>query len=349
MNKDTVLIVDDQSINRDMLSMMIEDDYKEILKASNGLEAIQYIDKYKDSLAAILLDIVMPVMDGMQVLEYLKKNNLSEHIPVLIISSADSASTEKQALELGAADFIKKPFDTALVQRRLKNISELYIYKEQLENTVEEQIVELKEQAKSLKQSKLRIIDIIGTIVESRNLESGEHIQRVKKYTKIIGNKMMELYPEYNLDKELIEVITNASSLHDIGKIAIPDSILLKPGKLTKEEFEIMKTHTIEGAKMIENIDNAWDELYDKISYNITRYHHEKYDGKGYPDGLVGDNIPIEAQIVSIADVYDALINERCYKDAFSKDKAFDMILNGECGMFNPKILECFKSLKNEL
>lgn len=347
--KKSILIIDDTALNRDMLSMILEEDYETIYKASNGLEGIKAIDKYSDSLIAILLDLIMPVMDGIQVLEYMKKKNLTEKIPVIIISTSNSSSVEKQALDLGAADFIKKPFDTALIRRRVKNISELYIYKENLENTVEDQIKELKEQAESLKQSKLNIIDVIGTIVESRNLESGEHIQRVKKYTNIIANKVMQEYPEYNLTAELVEIITNASSLHDIGKIAIPDSILLKPGKLTSEEFEIMKSHTIEGSKMITNIDNVWDQLYDEISYNITRYHHERFNGKGYPDGLSGDDIPIEAQIVSIADVYDALINVRCYKDAYSKDKAFEMILNGECGEFNPKIINCFKLVKDVL
>ena len=186
------------------------------------------------------------------------------------------------------------------------------------------------------------MIDILGTVVEYRNLESGQHIERVKGYTKLLAEQLMKDYPEYGLTSDKVSVITSASALHDIGKIAIPDAILMKPGKLTQEEFEYMKSHTTKGGEILNSIKNVWDEEYGKVSYEICRHHHERYDGRGYPDGLKGEQIPLSAQIVSIADVYDALVNERVYKSAFSKEKAFQMIVTGECGVFSPKLLDCF-------
>jgi putative two-component system response regulator len=179
-------------------------------------------------------------------------------------------------------------------------------------------------------------------------MESGEHIQRVKGYTEILANEMMKDYPEYELNTKKIELIVSASALHDIGKISIPDNILMKPGKLTKDEYEYMKSHTLRGCEILNQIKGAWDQEYSKYSYEICRYHHERYDGRGYPDGLKGDDIPISAQLVSIADVYDALVNERVYKDAFSKDQAFQMITQGECGVFSPKLLEAFRKVRRE-
>lgn len=342
MKRTAVLIVDDSKINRDMLTIILEDEYGSVITAENGVKAIEKIEESRESISVILLDICMPIMDGLEVLGYMKKNDLIDDIPVLIISADSSQKMEKQTLEMGAADFIKKPFDTAIIRRRVKNISDLYTYKAELEEKVEEQVVELKAKAEELRKSKLAIIDVIGTIVESRNLESGEHIQRVKTYTNIIANKIKDLYPEYGLTDELIKLITNASALHDIGKISIPDNVLLKPGKLTKEEFEIMKTHTTEGCKILQNIKNAWSEDFATIAYQICRYHHERYDGSGYPDKLAGDDIPIAAQIVSIADVFDALINKRCYKDALPYEVAIEMIVGGDCGVFSEKLLKCF-------
>lgn len=349
MNRDLVLVVDDNSINRDMLTIILEVDYPNIICAENGVRALEAIEKYERRLSVILLDIIMPVMDGLEVLHYMNKNNLVNDIPVLIISSDTSASIEKQVFDLGAIDFIKKPFNTAIIRRRIRNAVDLFNYKNNLEEKIKEQTIQLKEQTKKLERNKLNVIDVIGAIVESRNMESNGHIKRVKKYTNIIAKKIKILYPEYGLTDELVDIITNVSSLHDIGKISIPDNILLKQDQFTDEEYEIMKTHTTKGCKMLVNIEGVWDEIYDKIGYNICRYHHERYDGKGYPDNLVGDEIPIEAQIVSIADVYDALTNKRCYKDTISKDKAIDMIANGECGQFSPKMIDCLLLSKDEL
>lgn len=214
--------------------------------------------------------------------------------------------------------------------------------------TLRKQYKVLQLQAERLHQSNEKIIDILGTVVEYRNLESGEHINRVKGFTKILAAKLMEEYPEYGLTPVSVDMISSASALHDIGKIAIPDHILLKPGRLTAEEFEYMKSHTTRGCDILKSIEGVWDDSYGKLSYEICRHHHERYDGKGYPDSLKGEEIPIAAQIVSVADVYDALVTERVYKSAYSKDEAFHMIINGECGMFSPKLLECFRHVRKD-
>lgn len=352
--KAKVLIVDDMELNRDILEEILEDNY-EIRKAQDGIEALDIIDKEKNDIGIILLDLMMPMLDGFGVLEELKKRNLINRIPVIAISSDASMDSEKQCFNYGVSDFIKKPFSEELVKLRVGNVVDLYSYKNNLEDKVEKQTEilrnqnqTLKKQAEQLAESNQKIIDVLGTVVESRNLESGQHINRVKNYTEILARQVMEDYPEYGLTEHIIDVMVPASALHDVGKIAIPDSILLKPGRLTPEEFAVMKEHTTRGCDIINNIQGAWNDEYAKMSYEICRHHHEKYDGKGYPDGLSGDDIPISAQIVSVADVYDALVNERVYKDAFSKEKAFNMIMGGECGQFSPKLMSAFTKVRNK-
>jgi putative two-component system response regulator len=283
----------------------------------------------------------------------MEKQGYIEKIPVLVISGENSVSIEKRCFELGISDFIRKPFDNTLVRKRVQNVAELYSYKKNLEEKIRQQTGTLRtqysllqKQAKELEKKNENIIDILGTVVECRDMESGEHIQRVKGYTQILANEMMQDYPEYGLNAKKIAVIVSASALHDIGKIAIPDHILLKPGRLTADEYEYMKSHTTRGCEILNHIKGAWDEEYGKCSYEICRHHHERYDGKGYPDGLSGDEIPISAQLVSIADVYDALVNERVYKDAVPKEQAFQMIVQGECGVFSPKLLEAFRKAR---
>lgn len=352
--RNTILIVDDVDINRDILSEILKPEY-DILMAENGLEALEVLEKNKDKIAVMLLDLMMPKLDGFGVLEQLKKKSWDKQIAVIIISGENAIQTESKCFELGVADYIHRPFDNYLVRKRVSNTISLYRNQEELEQKVEKQTEVLRkqyqllmQQAHQLKQSKEKVIDILGTVVEYRNLESGEHIKRVKGYTRILAERLMKDYPEFALTRERIEVIVVASALHDVGKIAIPDSILLKPGKLTDEEFEYMKSHTTRGCEIIDNIEGTWDEEYGKTSYEICRYHHERYDGRGYPDGLKGEDIPISAQLVSIADVYDALVNERVYKSAFSKEKAFQMIITGECGVFSPKLLDCFWNTRKE-
>ena len=350
--KNKVLIVDDALINRDILKEILKDTY-DILEAEDGKTALEILDAENNEISAILLDLLMPVMDGFQVLEELNARKLIEKIPVLVISGENSTQNEQRCFELGIADFIGKPFNAHLVRKRVQNAAEHYAYRNELEAKVEEQTNvlrkayrTLKNQAEQLMRRNQDIIEILGTVVEYRNMESGEHVKRVGEYTRILAETFMVEYPEYGLTQDKINVIVSASALHDIGKITIPDSILLKPGRLTKDEFEYMKSHTTRGCELLESMKNVLDPQYEKVSYEICRHHHERFDGKGYPDALVGDAIPISAQLVSVADVYDALVNERCYKDAFSPEEAFHMIVNGECGVFSPRLMEVFRKVR---
>ena len=350
--RNKILIVDDVEINRELLAEMLKDEY-EILMAKNGLEALEILEQCHDDIAALLLDLVMPKMDGFTVLEILNTKSWGSQLAIMIISGDTAVQTEKRCFALGVADFVHRPFNSGLVKKRVDNVVSLFQYRAELEQKVEQQTEALKNQnellraqAEQLRASRERVIDILGTVVEYRNLESGEHIKRVKAYTRILAEALMHEYPEYKLTDRKIEVIVSASALHDIGKIAIPDSILTKPARLTNEEFEEMKTHTAKGGEIIKNIKDVWSKDFGKVCYEICRYHHERFNGKGYPDGLKGDEIPISAQLVSIADVYDALVNERVYKKAFSKDEAFRMITNDECGVFSPKLMDCFRKLR---
>ncbi len=340
MQNKKILIADDVEMNRDILTEILEDDYQ-IETVDNGAKVIEVLSERIDEFAVLLLDLVMPNVDGFGVLKVMNEEGWIDKLPVLIISGEQSVQSEKDCFNWGVSDFIRKPFDDTLVKKRVGNVAELSIYRRSLEQKVEEQTQRLKEVNEN-------IVDILGSVVESRSLESGQHIQRVKGYTKILAFEMMDTYKEYEFTKEKIDVIVSASSLHDIGKVAIPDNILLKPGRFTPEEFEIMKTHTTRGCELLEGIKGNWDEEYNKVSWEICRYHHERYDGKGYPDHLVGEEIPISAQLVSIADVYDALISKRCYKDAYELEEAYNMILNGECGTFSPKLIECFKRSRDK-
>ena len=349
---DKILVVDDMKINIDILTNILKDDY-EIMEASNGLEAWKIIIKERKSLSAVLLDLVMPQMDGFQVIENMKQNNLLDSIPVLAISGENQAEAEKRCLELGVADFISKPFHGMVVKKRVENIVNYYSYKKHLEEKVESQMLTLRKQYKvlQLQADKLQkkndeVVSLVGNVAEYRSLESGNHIRRVKQYTRILGEYVLENYPEYGLTKEQLDIIVSASALHDIGKVAIPDSILLNPGRLSDEEYDYLRSHTIRGCELLEDFRNVWSEEYLKIGKEICRSHHERYDGKGYPDGLVGDEIPISAQIVSIVDVYDAMTNERFYKGALAIERVFYMITNGECGIFSPKLLEAFRKVK---
>lgn len=352
--KNKVLIVDDAELNREILTEILEDKYP-IMEAEGGKQAIEILDKYHDNIAVVLLDLVMPEIDGFAVLEIMKERDYLKKIPVLIISGETAIKIEKRCFECGVSDFIRKPFDNALVRKRVENITRLFQYKDSLEEKVEKQTETLRqqyrllqEQARKLHKRNESIVDILGTVVEYRNLENGEHIKRVKGFTELLARELMKEYPEYELTEQKIETIVTASPLHDIGKIAIPDSILLKPAKLTPQEYEYMKSHTTRGSEILLNIKDVWEKDYQRVSYEICRYHHERYDGKGYPEGLVGEEIPVSAQIVSLADVYDALVSERVYKNAYSKDEAFHMIITGECGVFSPKLLECFRNIRKD-
>ncbi len=349
-----ILVVDDVELNRELLISILENDYA-IESAEDGEQALEILSDHWNQIDALLLDLYMPNKDGFAVIEQMKKNNWLARIPVLIISGERSVQVESRCFEMGVADFIHKPFDESLVKNRIKNAVELFGYKNELEEKVAKQTATLRSQyqilqlqAAKLRESNDKIIEVLGTVVEYRNLESGEHITRVKNLTRILAEQYMKSYPESGLNENRIREIVAASALHDVGKIAIPDKILLKPGRFTEEEYEYMKSHTTRGCEMLSTIEGIWSEDYRKTCSEICRHHHERYDGKGYPDGLKGDEIPLSAQLVSVADVYDALVNERVYKNAYPREEAFHMILNGECGVFSPKLMECFRLVRAE-
>ncbi len=340
------MIVDDVDINRNILREMFIT--CTTLEAKDGQEAVDIIEEKADEISVVLLDVVMPVMDGMAVLETMKRNGWIERIPVLVITSEVTTEIERKAYQMGASDIIRKPFDVSIVKQRTQNVIDLYYNKNHLEEMVELQTKVLRQQAEELQKMNDRIIDTMSTVVEFRNLESGDHVKRVKTFSNILAKHVAKEYPEYGLDNHMVDIITSAAALHDVGKIAIPDAILLKPGRLTKDEFEIMKTHTIKGCEIIDMLSDIQQGDHGKVSYEICRHHHERYDGRGYPDGLRKDEIPISAQIVSVADVYDALVSERCYKSAFTTEEAYNMITRGECGVFSPKLMRCLELAKTE-
>lgn len=345
--KKTLLIVDDAEINRAILADIFEEQYV-IIEAGDGEEAIATIETRQSDIALILLDLQMPKKNGLDVLRYMNETNLIRQIPVIMITGEATVESDVSAYELGASDIIYKPFEPAIVIRRALNIIELYEYRIHLENKLEKRTNQLRESQKKLEENNEFLIHALSSVVEFRSLESGEHIKRVKTFTGILLYHLQKLYPEYQLSDEQLKLIVNASALHDIGKIAIPDEILLKPGKLTREEFETMKTHTTKGCEILEMFKQEENEFY-RYCYDICRYHHERYDGKGYPDQLAGEDIPIWAQVVSIVDVFDALVSKRVYKSPYAVEEAERMILAGECGTFSPKIINCFEAAKLEL
>ena len=336
-----ILIVDDSQINCEILAEILKDEYR-ILEAANGEECIDLLKQYGTGIALLLLDINMPVMDGFEVLALMNRKHWIEDIPVIIISSENSASYVRRAYEMGASDYISRPFDVQVVHQRVSNTIKLYAKQRRLISLVTDQIRE-KEKNNQM------MISILSQIVEFRNSESGSHVLHINIITGMLLERLMQKTDQYRLQWSDQFLITTASALHDIGKIGIDEKILNKPGKLTKEEFEIMKTHTLIGASMLKSIEMYQNEKLLQVAYQICRWHHERYDGKGYPDGLKGEEIPISAQVVAIADVYDALVGKRVYKKAFSHETAIHMILNGECGAFNPLLLECLTDIQNRL
>lgn len=355
MAKKIILVIDDEEINYKLISEIFKDKYA-IEYAANGKSGIQQIYEKKKYIAAVLLDIKMPESSGYQVLAALKKTQLSERIPIIMLTGDSTAETEQKCYEYGAADVIHKPFVPMVTKHRVMRAIELNENKNELEKKVSEQTHILKSQYETLKlqeqnlrTNNYKIIDVLCTIVEFRNLESIYHLRRIKGITKILATAVMNYYPEYELTPAKVDIMTQASAMHDIGKITVPDSILLKPGRLTRDEFDVMKSHTTRGCEIIKMLEDIQDKEYYEVSYDICRHHHERYDGNGYPDGLKGEDISIAAQIVSIADVYDALVTDRVYKSAYTPAKAYEMIKNGECGVFSNKLLTCFELCEPEI
>ena len=346
MDRQQILIVDDEEINRAILNEMFRHEY-DMLEAANGQEAIDQIEK-NQNIVLILLDIVMPVLNGFKVLNYMQEHDLIDKIPVILITAESVRDSEDKAYAYGVADVMHKPFYPHIVKRRGKNIIELYQNKRNMELRLKEQEEAIRLQEKKIRQNNEFMIDALSSVVEFRSLETGEHIRRIKYFTRILSKYLMKYFPKYGLTPAMVDEIARASALHDIGKIGIPDAILLKPGRLTPEEYEIMKTHTTIGCDILEKFHENQTEDFYRYCYEICRYHHERWDGNGYPDHLVGDEIPISAQIVAVADVYDALVSPRVYKSVYANNEAFDMIMNGECGQFSPDIMECFGLAKED-
>lgn len=336
-----ILIVDDSEMNRALLEDMLSDEY-DIAEAENGMEAMAYLHEHELEVCLVLLDIVMPVMDGFETLAMMNKNGWIKHIPVIMISAETAFTYIDRAYGLGAVDYISRPFDERTVRHRVDSNVILAEKQRELSTRLSAEIY-AKEKDNRL------MIEILSHIVEFRNGESGLHVLHVHAITEFILNALRKKTNKYDLSPNDISLICNASALHDVGKITISSEILNKPGKLTSEEFEIMKTHTVEGAKMLNDIPLRGNEPLIKVAYQICRWHHERYDGRGYPDGLKGEEIPISAQVVALADVYDALTSKRVYKPAFTPEKAVEMILNGECGTFNPLLLECLSEIADKL
>ena len=340
--KPSILIVDDSEMNRVILDEMLKDEYR-VLEADNGRAALDMVDRYGDELSLVLLDIVMPGMNGFEVLGELSRRTVADSLPIIMISSEDSDDVVLRAYELGASDYINRPFDARVVRRRVSNTIRLYAKQRRLTSLLSQQY------NARVKNSRM-LIDIMAGVMELRNGESGLHVTHIEKLTELLLGCLVHRSDQFPLDNEQRSTIAMASALHDIGKMSIDDAILNKPGRLTAEEFEIMKTHTTLGADMLLELgrQHTGNPLLE-YAYQIARWHHERWDGKGYPDGLKGDAIPIAAQVVSVADVYDALTSVRVYKDAIPHQEAIQMILDGKCGQFNPLLLDCLLEVQDRI
>lgn len=336
-----ILIVDDSELNREILSEMLHTDFR-ILEAEDGAQALEMLQQQGTGISLVLLDIIMPVLDGFGVLSYMAREHIIEDIPVIMISSDDSEKNIRRAYELGVSDYISRPFDAKVVYQRVFNTIKLYAKQRRLITLVTDQIYEKEKSSRMM-------VSILSQIVEFRNGESGLHVRHINILTEMLLDRLMQKTGRYHLNWNEQYLITLASSLHDIGKIGIDEKILNKPGRLTAEEFEEMKKHTVIGEEILCSLELYQNELLVKVAREICRWHHERYDGRGYPDGLKGEEIPISAQVVSLADVYDALVSDRVYKKAYSHEKAIRMILNGECGVFNPLLLECMLDIEDKI
>ena len=341
MKKETILIIDDSEMNRSILADILGDSY-DILEAEDGIQAVEVLEQHHADIGLVLLDVVMPRMDGFGVLDFLNTKHWIDDIPVIMVSAEREAARMERAYALGATDFIVRPFDAFIVRHRVDNTLLIYSKQKRLTGMVEEQLREREKYSRTM-------INILSHIVEVRNGESGLHVLHVRAITDFLLRKLRERTDSYQLSEEDVVLISDASALHDIGKICIDEGILNKPGRLTPEEFEIMKTHTVIGAEMLESEPLHQDNPLLAAAYQICRWHHERYDGRGYPDGLKGEEIPIAAQVVGLADVYDALTAERVYKPAFDHVTAVRMIVNGESGVFNPLLMDCLREHADEL
>lgn len=352
MKRDTILIVENDEVSRTELADIFRDKYK-ILEVSNEKDGLDVFKAHVTSLAAILVNLTIVIKGNFQVLKKLSQRKVLSQIPFIMITSEETVEYESKGFEYGIISYIRKPFYPDAVKQMVDNVIQVFQYKRQLEFTVRGQTEKLKDTALKVMAERQKhtthvLIESLSNIIEFRNLESEQHVKRMREFTFSLGKSVMHLYPEYELTEEKIDVIGWASSLHDIGKIVIPDNIILKPGKLNADEYEIIKSHTTKGAEIIERVIHLDNQLFCEYAYDIARHHHEKYDGKGYPDGLKGEEISIAAQIVALVDVYDALSSKRVYKAAYDTEKAYQMVVNGHSGSFSSKLLKAFTEVRKE-
>lgn len=348
MERDTILIVESDRVSGEKLAEIFQGQYR-TLHVTTEKEGIEVLRQKAASLAVVLFNLLIPAKDDFHVMQRLSEKKFMERIPFIMITDGQSEEYEKKAYECGVVSYIRKPFLSDVIKQLVDNVIQVFQYKIKLEMTVKNQTQKLQKQnamlkamAEKQKRTKEILIESLSNIVEFRNLESEQHIKRIREFTLCLGTSVMKMYPRYGLTEEKLEVIGWASSLHDIGKIVIPDNIILKAGKLTKDEYEVIKSHTTKGAEIIEKVIHLDSQMFCDYAYDIARHHHEKYDGNGYPDGLRGEEISIAAQIVSLVDVYDALTSKRVYKAAYDTEKAFQLVVNGQSGAFSPKLLKAF-------
>lgn len=348
MSEKCILIIDSDEVSQEVLRHMFETEYT-MLTARDAKEGIALIAQHMQDLAAIIMNLVLPGMNGYQLLQLLHTRKISEKIPVILVTSQKNTQIELACYSLGVATIISKPFVAQTIRLQVTRAIEVTQKAESLANAVQSARTELSDQQKRMELYYDRLLEAISNMIEFRSQESGDHVKHIKGITRILANTYTKLYPEKGLTQERINLIVRSSALHDIGKIVIPENILLKPGRLTEEERTVIKSHTTKGCEILNFLKDVEDAEEHQVSYDICRFHHERYDGSGYPDGLQGDEIPLCAQFVSIADVYDALVSERTYKKAYDRDVAFEMIMNGECGAFAPEMLACLKTSRFEI
>ncbi len=341
MHQKKILIADDSELNRALLVDMLDRDYG-VIEVADGQEAIAALQAHQGEIEVLLLDVVMPGTDGFEVLAYMNRTHWIDEIPVIMISAETSSAYIDRAFKLGAADYVSRPFVPSVIRRRIMNTILLHAKKQQLLGLVTERYYS-KERNSDL------LVDILGHAVECRSGEGGSHMRHVGVATGILLRALMKKTDRYHLEQADLEAIQTAASLHDIGKLLIPEEILQKPSALTPEEFDIVKRHTLIGAKMIEDLPIYQNERLVKYAIEICRWHHERWEGEGYPDGLRGEEIPIAAQVAALADVYDALTSQRCYKEAYSHAQSMEMIRAGACGSFSPLLMECLEEVQDQL
>lgn len=347
MDKKKLIVIDDVELNRAILKEAFKKEF-DVLEAENGAVGLQKIKENQSDLAAIFLDIIMPEMDGFGVLQELNISSLIQNIPVFLITTDASSNVIERAYDYGAVDVIPKPFNIMIIKRRVQNMIEYFEAKHKSDSSIVQIDELLQMQRQDLNTSIGSLVGHVCEVIESRSKEESDHARRIREVTKTLAKEFSVEHPEYGLKDNIIDSIANASVIHDIGKVYVSDEILTKPQKLSSEEMEIIRAAPTLGAKLLSSVQGI-PEPFCTFSKEIARSHMERYDGRGYPDGLKENQIPLSAQIVGLAEAYDVLVSKRVYKKAYSHDEAVKMILNGDCGAFNPDLIRAFEKAAPEL